>query len=124
MPLYVKVVFTLAVYFFLLSSFLYQYFLFGHLLIGELFYIKRIHSQLKAPGYNPANTLVRRGTMQLHIGCSGWSYSAWPGHFYPKLLDPRNYLSYYSKVFDYVEIDYSFYETPGRFMTERWAKQT
>ena len=62
--------------------------------------------------------------LQLYIGCSGWSYSAWSGHFYPAKLDSKNYLEYYSKVFDYVEIDSSFYRTPSTLMTSRWAKVT
>lgn len=47
--------------------------------------------------------------MQLYVGCSGWSYSASLGHFYPKRLEAKNYLAYYNKVFDYVEIDSPFY---------------
>lgn len=62
--------------------------------------------------------------MQLYVGCSGWSYSAWDGHFYPKGLESKKYLEYYSKVFDYVEIDSSFYRIPNSFMTNRWAKIT
>jgi len=58
------------------------------------------------------------------VGCSGWSYSAWLGHFYPKNLEPKNYLQYYSKVFDYVEIDSSFYRTPTTLTTSRWARIT
>lgn len=62
--------------------------------------------------------------MQLYVGCSGWSYSAWQGHFYPKGHESRKYLEYYSKVFDYVEIDSSFYRIPNTFMTSRWFKVT
>lgn len=62
--------------------------------------------------------------MQLYVGCSGWSYSAWDGHFYPKWLEARKYIEYYSKVFDYVEIDSSFYRMPDRFRAIRWAKLT
>ena len=62
--------------------------------------------------------------VQLHIGCSGWSYDAWDGHFYPKGTESKGYLPYYSKVFDYVEIDSSFYRTPTTFMTSRWKKVT
>jgi uncharacterized protein YecE (DUF72 family) len=62
--------------------------------------------------------------LQLYIGCSGWSYRAWSGHFYPAKLESKNYLEYYSKVFDYVEIDSSFYRTPSTLMTSRWAKVT
>jgi len=62
--------------------------------------------------------------LQLYIGCSGWSYSAWDGHFYPKGLGAKKYLVYYSKVFDYVEIDSSFYRIPNTFMVNHWLKVT
>lgn len=62
--------------------------------------------------------------MELQVGCSGWSYTSWEGHFYPKGTEPKNYLPYYSKVFDYVEIDSTFYRIPNTFMTSRWAKIT
>ena len=62
--------------------------------------------------------------MQLYIGCSGWSYDAWLGHFYPTNLDRKNFLKYYSQVFDFVEIDSSFYHPPSLFITKRWASIT
>lgn len=62
--------------------------------------------------------------MQLYIGCSGWSYSAWLGHFYPKGLEGAKYLEYYSQVFNYVEIDSSFYRTPNQLTVSRWARVT
>lgn len=62
--------------------------------------------------------------MQLYVGCSGWSYSAWDGHFYPRGLGSKNYLRYYSQVFDFVEIDSSFYNLPTPLMSTRWGKMT
>jgi uncharacterized protein YecE (DUF72 family) len=62
--------------------------------------------------------------LQLYIGCSGWSYDAWLGHFYPANLDRKEFLKYYSQVFDFVEIDSSFYRAPNLFMTKRWASLT
>jgi uncharacterized protein YecE (DUF72 family) len=62
--------------------------------------------------------------MELYVGCSGWSYDAWLGHFYPTSLEGREFLKYYSQVFDFVEIDSSFYRIPNLFMTKRWAKIT
>lgn len=62
--------------------------------------------------------------MHLSVGCSGWSYSAWDGHFYPKGLESKNYLEYYGKVFDYVEIESTFYRIPNTFTTTRWAEIT
>ena len=62
--------------------------------------------------------------MQLYIGCSGWSYSAWLGHFYPSGLEGAKYLEYYSHIFDYVEIDSSFYRTPHQLTVSRWGRVT
>jgi uncharacterized protein YecE (DUF72 family) len=62
--------------------------------------------------------------LQLHIGCSGWSYDAWLGHFYPANIDQKDFLKYYSHVFDTVEIDSSFYWPPNLFMTKRWSSMT
>jgi uncharacterized protein YecE (DUF72 family) len=61
---------------------------------------------------------------KLYVGCSGWSYDGWLGYFYPSSLDRKDFLKYYSKVFDFVEIDSSFYNPPNIFMTKRWASHT
>jgi uncharacterized protein YecE (DUF72 family) len=54
--------------------------------------------------------------LQYYIGCSGWSYSAWQGPFYPCNLDSSSdWLPFYASVFNYVEIDSSFYKTPNVF---------
>ncbi|QQG48146.1 MAG: DUF72 domain-containing protein [archaeon] len=60
----------------------------------------------------------------LRIGCSGWSYKDWLGVFYPKGLQPKDYLANYSKVFNCVEIDSSFYRVPNAFMITQWRNNT
>ncbi|MDQ3836192.1 MAG: DUF72 domain-containing protein [Thermoproteota archaeon] len=62
--------------------------------------------------------------MQLFVGCSGWSYDGWIGHFYPANLERKEFLNYYSQIFDFVEVDSSFYKAPNVFMTKRWASLT
>jgi len=62
--------------------------------------------------------------LQLYIGCSGWSYDSWLGHFYRNDLESNRWLEFYAKVFDYVEIDSSFYHIPNQFIVNRWAKTT
>src|SRR5919198_2415159 len=63
--------------------------------------------------------------MQYYIGCSGWSYSAWQGPFYPShMRNSSEWLRYYASVFDYVEIDSSFYRMPNTFMVRNWLKKT
>ena len=62
--------------------------------------------------------------MEYYLGCSGWSYDGWKGPFYPKDLDNRYWLSYYSQIFDFVEIDSTFYRVPSKFMVNNWSKRT
>jgi uncharacterized protein YecE (DUF72 family) len=62
--------------------------------------------------------------VQYYIGCSGWSYSAWQGPFYPSNIESNEWLSYYAHIFDYVEIDSSFYAMPNIFMVKNWNKRT
>ncbi|HET6800483.1 MAG TPA: DUF72 domain-containing protein [Nitrososphaeraceae archaeon] len=62
--------------------------------------------------------------MKFYVGCSGWSYTAWQGPFYPSNMDNSKWLEHYSKVFDYVEIDSSFYRIPNIFTVKNWSKVT
>jgi uncharacterized protein YecE (DUF72 family) len=62
--------------------------------------------------------------LEFFIGCSGWSYTAWKGPFYPPNLESSEWLRYYSQIFDYVEIDSSFYKIPNQFMVKNWDRKT
>jgi len=62
--------------------------------------------------------------LSLRIGCSGWSYADWLGPFYPKDTEPKEYLTLYSKVFDCVEIDSTFYRAPSPTMVQQWYSNT
>jgi uncharacterized protein YecE (DUF72 family) len=61
---------------------------------------------------------------KLRIGCSGWSYKDWQGPFYPKGLAAKDYLTFYSRIFNSVEIDSSFYRIPNAFMIDQWRSNT
>ncbi|HKZ98139.1 MAG TPA: DUF72 domain-containing protein [Thermoplasmata archaeon] len=61
---------------------------------------------------------------KLRVGCSGWGYDDWLGGFYPPGTPKSDYLKLYSGVFDIVEVDSSFYRTPGPAMTKGWHKTT
>jgi len=36
--------------------------------------------------------------LEIRIGCTGWSYPAWQGTFYPKGLKENILLKHYSKI--------------------------
>ncbi len=59
---------------------------------------------------------------KFYIGTSGWHYGHWKNIFYPKSLKKANWLEFYSKFFNAVEINKTFYSTPGRNEINTWEK--
>src|SRR3954463_15015722 len=54
------------------------------------------------------------------IGCSGWQYRHWRGNFYPADIPQREWLEYYARHFDTVEVNNSFYRLPEEGVFARW----
>ncbi len=61
---------------------------------------------------------------RLRIGCSSWTSDAWWGRVYPRDLRDGDRLAWYSKRWDTVEIDSTYYRDPGPFLFRRWASAT
>jgi uncharacterized protein YecE (DUF72 family) len=59
-----------------------------------------------------------------HLGTIGFSYKDWVGEFYPTGTTQREYLPYYSKVFNSVEMDTTFHSTPRSTNVESWYAST
>jgi uncharacterized protein YecE (DUF72 family) len=59
---------------------------------------------------------------KLHVGTMGWSYDFWKGNLYPE--GSQNLLTEYSKNFDTVEIDNTFYRIPSRDNVMNWKEET
>jgi len=59
-----------------------------------------------------------------YLGCSGWSYDHWIKRFYPKDLPSNQWIIYYAKTFNTVEINMSFYRFPFPNMIKAWYKKT
>jgi uncharacterized protein YecE (DUF72 family) len=66
------------------------------------------------------------GGTACYIGTSGWSYPAgegtWKGFFYPP--GTHDELEYYSRSFDTVEVNSSFYRPPAPKTAQGWADRT
>lgn len=62
----------------------------------------------------------------IHIGLSGYSYTAWrgPGRFYPETLKPAQFLAHYSGRYHTVELDGTWYRMPTTQMVQAWIDQT
>lgn len=52
--------------------------------------------------------------MKVYVGCSGFSYEEWRGVFYPHDLRREEFIIYYSRFFNVLELNFSFYSFPGK----------
>ena len=64
-----------------------------------------------------------KANCDIRIGTSGWHYNHWKELFYPKELPKNQWFEYYSKHFDTVEINNTFYQLPKEQTFENWHKQ-
>jgi uncharacterized protein YecE (DUF72 family) len=63
-------------------------------------------------------------TKKIYVGVSGFSYSSWKGRFYPKETKSEEFLTQYSQHLNSVEINSSFYATPGAASVTSWSAKT
>ena len=63
--------------------------------------------------------------MKYYVGCCGWKSPEWAKNFYPAGLDSTQYLSYYSKLFNFVHLDLgkSLFP-PGSLALKKWVDET
>jgi uncharacterized protein YecE (DUF72 family) len=71
----------------------------------------------------------RSSTKACHVGCQGWNYADWvtgPGErvFYPQGTRAADMLEAYSRVFETVEVDSTFYAIPPATTFDGWARRT
>ncbi len=48
----------------------------------------------------------------LYIGTSGFSYDDWKGAFYPSKMASKDYLEFYARHFNALELNFSYYRMP------------
>jgi uncharacterized protein YecE (DUF72 family) len=60
----------------------------------------------------------------VHVGCSGWNYDSWRERLYPKDLAASHWLDHYSRCFQTVEVNATFYRLIRREAVARWTEQT
>lgn len=64
------------------------------------------------------------GDSKVRIGTSSWSEKSWVGAFYPAETEPADFLKHYSRRYDTVEIDSTYYATPRDSTVKNWRKRT
>lgn len=58
------------------------------------------------------------------FGCSGFSERLWKGFFYSEDLPARDYLKFYSKNLNSLEVNSTFYRRPTNKTLEKWHQTT
>jgi uncharacterized protein YecE (DUF72 family) len=61
---------------------------------------------------------------EIHLGTQGFSPADWVGTFYPPHFTPHEFLPFYARVFDTVEINSTFYAIPSTSTVKSWASRT
>ena len=60
----------------------------------------------------------------LFAGTSGYAYASWKPEFYPAKCSAKNFLSFYSRRLNSVEINYTFRQVPSLKTLESWIEAT
>jgi uncharacterized protein YecE (DUF72 family) len=60
----------------------------------------------------------------VYLGTSAFTAAGWEKAFYPAGMKHTDYLSYYARKFQTVEIDSTFYRTPAISTVEGWRNKT
>ena len=71
-----------------------------------------------------ANRPLAEKKPRIHIGTQGWNYDAWVGPFFPINTRPVDFLAVYSRAFDSVEVDSTFYGIPAPATFQSWYDRT
>jgi uncharacterized protein YecE (DUF72 family) len=62
--------------------------------------------------------------VNLYIGTSGWNYDHWKGIFYPEGLPSSKWLDHYTRSFNSVELNVTFYRLVRKETFRMWRKNT
>jgi uncharacterized protein YecE (DUF72 family) len=61
------------------------------------------------------------GSFRLYAGCTVWGRKEWIGKVYPKGAKDKDFLSYYVKQFNCIELNTLFYSLQPLSVIEKWA---
>ncbi len=61
------------------------------------------------------------GPLRIYVGATEWGRASWVGRVYPQGTKAKEFLSYYGKQFNTVELNTIFYGLPAVDTVRRWA---
>jgi len=91
---------------------------------GKLDDVESVDFSLPAIDSNRLGKSLISKNPSVYIGATGWSMSAWKGKWYPAKTKSSDFLSAYSKQFNSVELNSSYYAVPKESTIEKWCNNT
>ena len=83
--------------------------------------------QFSLPPEPPANHKILGGTQslapQIYVGCPRWGTKEWLGYFYPENAKEKDFLHYYAKLFNCIELNTTYYRVPSQQQVVYWRSQ-
>ena len=70
------------------------------------------------------NHLPLTSIKNVYIGCTGWYVKEWHGTVYPSKIKTSDYVQYYGKQFNTVELNTTHYRIPTLEEVRKWREQT
>lgn len=97
---------------------------FGELTIEEL---EKADLSLPADRPETARVLKNAGknktAPRVYIGCPNWAQKEWVGNIYPPKTKAADFLHYYSRQFNSIELNTTFYNTPAEATLQHWQEE-
>jgi len=62
-------------------------------------------------------------SLSIHVGCTKWGNRGWIGRLYPPKTEEKQFLNEYSKQFNTLELNATFYTIPKSEDVKRWREQ-
>lgn len=66
--------------------------------------------------------VTKPASPQIYVGCPLWGQKEWVGKVYPPKTQSRDYLKYYSKQFNSIELNTTFYRIPDLKTVQQWRQ--
>lgn len=95
---------------------------FGKVTVAEL---KKIDFTLPPDHEDTAKILKKKKKKaQVYVGCAKWGRKDWVGKIYPKGTKEGDFLQFYGKQFNSIELNSTFYNLPTLQQIEKWYQVT
>jgi uncharacterized protein YecE (DUF72 family) len=60
---------------------------------------------------------------KIYVGCPIWANKNWVGKWYPQHTKPKDYLEYYAKQFNTIELNSTHYQIPSNQTIKNWKQK-